>query len=718
MKTMHLNHVVITMITLVLSLIVTALFLSYHKTLAQSSTPPYDTIEITMYRLSNNGSILPSEDKCGVQDISYGCTAKQDGTGSPYPFGTENPVTLKLESDNRNGKEQGYIHNVTAHELGIHTGSQGNKSFASIQAQAIAVRSYVYQRHANSHPVSQGGYGPINNSNQFQVYLPYFYDEVLESDAQRNRLNDAVRPVIYLTEQGKQQAIEALFGADNGAFTSKGEHDYLQRIYDPISAPYGTLDGTGNGGMSSKGASRWGFGHTSSLGSVAKEQSNYPHDSQGDGDFWPVRWDTAQQILAHYYTGINFVGLNPDPPDTHRFNILDIQGLPDGYTPDTIIQVNAGDSISGLTIVIQNTGVFAWGLAELFFDHCQTTDTTPTRLSYHLYQGSRAISTGIERYGLCYGGIPENSKLLPGKILILSDIALKTPSNIPSGKYRLRLDLEIYYPTGNVWVSDHNNTNHWPTQDILICVDCSDDNPPGGSIPAPEKDDDKSTTEGEQAYNSPITIAWQPVEGADEYDYDYELKEGSGSLDAYEPIGQEDSSTELTFFPDAVGTHVICVRAVKDGERSEATCYHYDIRHLDTQAPTVTLNQPSEAIVNHEFSLEWSVSDVDEWGSGTGIERVELYQAVGNNQWSYITTFIPDEPQSHWITDRTPCQWHKLKLVARDEVGNRSEVEKEVYVRCDQPVPVKTGLSRPNFVRIVHSAVMVGVGRPSPLLGL
>jgi len=271
MKQLSLQHLLLSSF-MILFLIVSL----NHKTIAQSPTPttvplpPYQTIQINMYRLDGNNSAGLVPIPCVKDDESYGCTAIPNKPKFAYPFGDENPVTtLKLESDIRDGKQQGYIHNVTAKELGPHIGSQGNKLFSSVQAQAIAVRTYAYQRYANQHPVDQGGYGPINNSSQFQVYLPYFYNEVLITNEQQNRIDDAVRPVIYMTEQGKQHAIEALFGTDNCKDTSEGSAPYLQLVNDPISiyaASLGTQPcknsdrGTGSGGMSSNGASRWGFG--------------------------------------------------------------------------------------------------------------------------------------------------------------------------------------------------------------------------------------------------------------------------------------------------------------------------------------------------------------------------------------------------------------------------------------------------------------------------
>lgn len=174
----------------------------------------------------------------------------------------------------------------------------GQQTLSAVEAQAIAARTYIYQRMEYI-----GQYGTPNNSTLFQVFVPYHYDTL--TDAQKARVQAATAARVYMTEASSTYPIEALYGADNPGSTAQGNRPYLKSVPDPISAAYGSWDGTGNGGMSSKGASRWSFGHTSSWGPVAVDDPNYPHDVNGLGDFWSVYFAEAAQILTHYYTGVH-----------------------------------------------------------------------------------------------------------------------------------------------------------------------------------------------------------------------------------------------------------------------------------------------------------------------------------------------------------------------------------------------------------------------------
>lgn len=351
------------------------------QALAQSTTPtpiptpPYDTIELEMYHLEPEGDIVSGLPLCRLGDTAYGCNATIGEDGPAYPFGEKNPVTLHLESELIEGQQQGYIHNVTAKELGPQTGSQGNKPFSAVLAQAIAVRTYAYQRHANRRPAAEGGYGPMNNSSQFQVYLPYFYEQGLSRAAQRNRVDAAVREVLYMAPINSSYAVESLFGQDNRERTTAGNRSYLASVSDPISNLYGcalAIDdegrvtrygsnadcGTGFGGMSSKGASRWAFGHTSSVGPVATTQPSYPGDANGLGNFWPVQYDEAYQILTHYYTGVHIRdGAGNLKTPAYRWNALDIRWsgviTPPKFTPGSTSQTKQA------TITLQNSDMQA-----------------------------------------------------------------------------------------------------------------------------------------------------------------------------------------------------------------------------------------------------------------------------------------------------------------------------------------------------------------------
>ncbi|MEZ4616895.1 MAG: hypothetical protein R2867_15515 [Caldilineaceae bacterium] len=165
--------------------------------------------------------------------------------------------------------------------------------------------------------------------------MPYRF-ETLASDDEKNLIIEAMQHRYYMTpaqdnpntsENEAIYPILAMYGADNREQTTEGTLEgktvgalpnYLSSVVDPINEHYGcwieeshgngepdpgeygannhSACGTGNGGMSSKGASRWSYGHTSSIGPVEVGHPNYPNDASGHGEFWSVRWQEAAQI--------------------------------------------------------------------------------------------------------------------------------------------------------------------------------------------------------------------------------------------------------------------------------------------------------------------------------------------------------------------------------------------------------------------------------------
>ena len=335
---------------------------------------PSANVTIEMYELNTLGE--STGNSCTSTNTKWGCTAFCDNTdpatgvrwgvcGSgqvkPYPFDSSTE-SIKMESQLKDGFQQGYLYNVTPHEVAITVSSQGNKSLSTVQAQAIAARTYAYY-HVDENST-------INNSNQFQVYIPYTYEKL--TTAQQQRVVVAMSQVLYMSPTTGNDAIRAHYGADNGPDTTDGGETYLKSVSDPINDAYGCLNpngghyenshpscGTGNGGMSSKGASRWGFGHTSSRGAVAKDHSYYPHDNQGYGDPWSVRWDDAKQILTHYYTGIHIrdaADNNRRLTPAYRWNPLSVDWGNGATSPSQMLQ---GQTYN-VTVNLQNTGTVNW----------------------------------------------------------------------------------------------------------------------------------------------------------------------------------------------------------------------------------------------------------------------------------------------------------------------------------------------------------------------
>jgi hypothetical protein len=109
----------------------------------------------------------------------------------------------------------------------------------------------------------------------------------------------------------------------------------------------GTTRNYSGKGMSQRGAIRW------TLGKVCPD---------GTGTAWPVKWDDYRQILAHYYTGVNFLTDNSQAkfaPDD-RWNLLKYE-LPNGA------MATAGANFM-VNVTLQNTSsasVPAWDDIEL-----------------------------------------------------------------------------------------------------------------------------------------------------------------------------------------------------------------------------------------------------------------------------------------------------------------------------------------------------------------
>ncbi|MCB0047138.1 MAG: hypothetical protein KDD92_17065 [Caldilineaceae bacterium] len=326
-----------------------------------------------MYRLEDSGTkfIDPRTEQfvlCdrNMADIakSYGCTAQPgltDTINYDYPFNSST-ITIGVESDvhqvptvnqpggipfNRN-VQLGYLHNVVTQELGVQIkGSDtlpddGYVPHSAIEAQAIASRTFIYHR---DHYRDQYG-GVIDNSNAYQVFIPYTYD-LLDANS-REDVDLGIAQRFYMTESVSSYPLDAQYGADNDGDTTTGNPtligsiNYLSSVQDPISAHQGTDFGTDRGGMASRGARRWSYGH----------QSWTPTEG---GDFWSVQWNDAFKILTHYYTGIQI--RDADAPSAETPEIPDYRWVPLEIQASALACVG---KYTSLTVRLQNSGTEKW----------------------------------------------------------------------------------------------------------------------------------------------------------------------------------------------------------------------------------------------------------------------------------------------------------------------------------------------------------------------
>jgi hypothetical protein len=291
-------------------------------------------------------------------------TPKAYGT---YANSNSSRITISVE-----GK---YLPDVVVQEIGAGAPTQ------AIQAQAIAARSYTHYFIENGAktatpqpgtPTRTPGPGiptatprlvgtPYNNSaSNFQVFIPYKFTTLnltatpnapanlcasTNLNTLQSRLCAQVTPQYYISLYGYDLPALAMFSSDAKYRTNPSNKPYLQSVDEPISnniceplpptPPHGI-------GLSQNGAVRWATGDQCAGG------SSQP---------WSVSWSSSQQILFHYYTGVELFSMAPGHPRqsaVQRWNPLKLTGL--------LGQLRHGQYMN-LTIPVQNTGVSTWTCA-------------------------------------------------------------------------------------------------------------------------------------------------------------------------------------------------------------------------------------------------------------------------------------------------------------------------------------------------------------------
>jgi len=154
-----------------------------------------------MYELNSDGSSTGLKCSNSHGNLTHwGCTAILNDPQHAYPF-SSNPVTVDIEGNDPGDPQHGfnynrYLRDVVPEEIAIKMSSRGNKPLSTVKAQAIAARTYVYFRHGLT----------INNSAQYQVFVPYYYDTL--TLAQQQRVDEAASE--HIIAVGNQIAARGL----------------------------------------------------------------------------------------------------------------------------------------------------------------------------------------------------------------------------------------------------------------------------------------------------------------------------------------------------------------------------------------------------------------------------------------------------------------------------------------------------------------------------
>jgi hypothetical protein len=416
-------------------------------------TPP-GSITVTMHRLVYSaGGDTGIDCDLNPPDENWGCTwldrIHHPQSIRPYPY-TANPITVSIESD--------YLLDVVPQEMATYYHP------TAIQAQAIAARTYAYYH------IDQGS--TINNSTQFQVFIPYKFESLTPAvdpdnpttpcassnlNSNQQVVCDAVARRYYLSPypaggSSFQPPADTEFFSDAWNRTSDGGEAYLMAVDDPISAAC-DADNFGHGhGMSQEGASRWARGHQCSYENAPTLPGNPA------GSPWSVHWERAEQILFHYYPGTslrNADDLSFWRSPYERWNPLSINwGTPNNEPP----AVEHGGSYP-VTIQVQNIGSEVW-------------DHTPDRfwgLSYHCAKPGFVQIDSSNRVWAA-------STVPSGDPPYTFTLNINDIPNWGPGAYTLKFDMVFSATWGaSFWFEDEQSS--WPTYDVKICVDGSCNSP-------------------------------------------------------------------------------------------------------------------------------------------------------------------------------------------------------------------------------------------------
>ena len=394
-------------------------------------------VDIEMFVLNSDGS--RTDDYCSSGNTNYGCTAFEDNPTYAYPYSTSKP-SVPIETD--------YLLDVVAQEMSPNPYGEP----VALHAQAIASRSLV--NYYINNPPEDGipVHDPFNNSNDYQVFLPYRYEQLATSEQQM--VSNAVASgnyIAYAIDNPDNLAAKALFAADIDEHTDEADKPYLVGIPDSISTACDADDEAINQyGMSQQGANRWARGHECSYAGATIINGNPA------GEAWSVQWEFTEYILTHYYTNIhirNQYGNRLTPE--YRWAPLQI----DWHTADNSMPIMESGTGYSVTFQVQNTGVITW------------VGTGQIALIYHGWDvaGKRQLLQQPETYVLL-----EITDPVPPGGTAEDSITLYPPNPPePGTAYQLRFEMGLWQSPPDDWIgfSEAEAGYTWPTYDVTVCVD-------------------------------------------------------------------------------------------------------------------------------------------------------------------------------------------------------------------------------------------------------
>jgi hypothetical protein len=441
-----------------------------------SFAPPYaplPTINVFVLWLQDDGKIDTASwngpHKCVNPNEHYGC-----GIIDPErPTAPLNPVPITVDPY--------YLRDVITIEMNVGEIPPTEQELPALKAQAIAARTVASWKAVNLGYTlgSEGGWGHINNSTQYQVFIPGSYDDFPSAQNLIDRaITETQGQFLSYEPDGSnpdesRKTIDAEFGSDmlletqtehpadpTPGFVPKG---YLAGVQDPISTSdcFVPASGSHDYGMSQRGAIRWAIGNTC---------------PNGNGTDWPVAWTDYRQILVHYYTGIDILngsGGKVAPDD--RWNLLWHNNFesPIG-TPPAL----TGGQTAELQIRLQNTSTTAWNANNM-------------EIGYHWGDSNWQVANISQPFS----DVP-TGKEFPDATSALT-IYVTPPST--SGAHTLHLDLRR---NGGDWFSSAG----WPDSTINVSINGASATPSSTVTLAP-------TSISIPSYTPTGTLSPTPVEG-------------------------------------------------------------------------------------------------------------------------------------------------------------------------------------------------------------